>query len=348
MIRRQNARAGIGGALAVLLLASCAEAPRPAPPPPPPPAPLRAELGRSDDVVVVTVKAGETRAEIAQRYLGDPTMTQRVVTLDERETAAEPLRAGEVVAVALKPRNPGGALGPRPVSAIILCYHRFTGRSASASTLEVTGAAFEAQLTYLRDHGYHVVPLRRLEGFLAGREDLPFRPVVLTVDDGYRSFIQVAYPILERFRTPATLFPYAKFIGAGDGLTWSQIQMLERSGLVSVEGHSKSHNDLSKRSRGESVGAYQRRIADEIDVHQLARAAAGEEPRHFAYPYGAANAAVLMQMSSTPWRLGLTVLRGGNPSWADPLLLRRDMVYGSDTIETFARRLEAASDASPR
>ncbi len=348
MTRRLNTRAGVGAVLASLLVASCAEPPKPAPPAPPPPPPPKAELGRSDLVVVVTVKPGETRASLAQKYLGDPAMTQRVVSLDERATPDGPLRVGEAVAVALKARDPGGTLGPRPTAAIILCYHRFTARPVSSSTLEVTANAFEAQLTYLRDHGYHVVPLRRLEGFLAGREDLPERPVVVTVDDGYRSFIQVAFPILERFKTPATLFAYSKFVGAGDSLSWPQLQTLERSGLVAVEGHSKSHNDLSRRSRGESAAAYQRRIADEIDIRQLARAAAGEEPRHFAYPYGAANTAVLTQMAATPWRLGLTVLRGGNPSWADPLLLRRDMVYGTDTVETFAHRLEAAAEVYPR
>ena len=62
------------GAALLALLASCATPPPP-PPEPPPPAPPAVDpgpvLGRDNDYVIVSVRAGETMASLAERYLGD-------------------------------------------------------------------------------------------------------------------------------------------------------------------------------------------------------------------------------------------------------------------------------------
>lgn len=95
----------------------------------------------------------------------------------------------------------------------ILCYHRFTssGRTNGAISAEL----FDAHLRYLKKHFTVISPaemLSLLEGTLRVRN-----PLVLTVDDGYRDFVDVAFPLLEKHGIPATLFVTTRFI---DGEIW--------------------------------------------------------------------------------------------------------------------------------
>lgn len=64
---------------------------------------------------------------------------------------------------------------------------------------------FEAQMRFLARRR-RVIPMRELvEGLQQGRRP-ERRSVVLTFDDGYRDFLTVSAPILERFRLPAMVF----------------------------------------------------------------------------------------------------------------------------------------------
>ena len=83
----------------------------------------------------------------------------------------------------------------------------------------MTPAAFDAQMEYLAQNGYHVMPLARLADFLAGKEPLPQKTVVITIDDGYRATYDIAFPILKKHGFPATVFLYSDFVGAGDAMT---------------------------------------------------------------------------------------------------------------------------------
>jgi ATP/maltotriose-dependent transcriptional regulator MalT len=82
------ALARLVGAALVALVASCATPPPPAPEAPPPPAPPADPgpvVGRDDDFVIVSVRAGETPASLAERYLrqlSPHNRTERVTALE--------------------------------------------------------------------------------------------------------------------------------------------------------------------------------------------------------------------------------------------------------------------------
>mgnify|MGYP002145430983 CR=1 FL=1 len=125
--------------------------------------------------------------------------------------------------VPLKPFNPVGVQDDRYQTVPILCYHRFGGASGKMS---VSPGNFAAQLDWLARNDYRVIRLSQLIGFLQGREALPKRAVVITMDDGYESVHRYALPLLRKHDFPATLFVYTDFIGAGDGLSWNQLTEL--------------------------------------------------------------------------------------------------------------------------
>ena len=106
--------------------------------------------------------------------------------------------------IPLRVRNPTGVHANGYQTVPILCYHRFGNRWGK---LAVTPAAFEAQMEYLARNGYSVISLKQLARFLDGKEALPPKSVVITIDDGYRSTYDIAFPDpaqarLSRHRVP--------------------------------------------------------------------------------------------------------------------------------------------------
>jgi peptidoglycan/xylan/chitin deacetylase (PgdA/CDA1 family) len=106
----------------------------------------------------------------------------------------------------------------RPVTrggAVILMFHRFTDDPASRN--RHTLHRLEANLTWLRRRGFRFAALQpTVEALLAG-EPLPPRTVVMTVDDGYADFADLAAPVFARHDCPVTIFLTTGFL---DGLCW--------------------------------------------------------------------------------------------------------------------------------
>jgi peptidoglycan/xylan/chitin deacetylase (PgdA/CDA1 family) len=290
-------------------------------------------LGRTGDAVVVQVGPGEDAGDLARRYLGDERKAWRVASLE----ADGLLRPGGAAVAAVGATDPTG----RPVSARrvpILCYHRLT--TGRGTRMETPAAAFERQLRYLRDNGYTVISLDDLAAFLEGRADVPARAVVITIDDGYRSTYDIAYPLLKRYGAPATVFVYTDFVGARDAMTPAQLRELRQSGLVEIQSHTKTHGDLRPRGPAGAGATWRRQIQLELaGSRDRLGELAGEKPTALAYPYGAADAQVTALAAGAGYSLGLTLIRGGNESWTSPLLLHRDMIFGDEDLGAFARRL---------
>ena len=119
---------------------------------------------------------------------------------------------------------------------------------------------------------------------------------------------------------------------------------LQRGGLIDVQSHSKTHPDLAKRLPGETAAAYDKRLHVEVDTPlQLLSRHGVSGATVFAFPYGATNPQVEAVLKAAGYRAAVTVARGGNPGWAPPFLLRRDMIYGDDSLARFAERVETAA-----
>ncbi len=334
----------ISGRFAAALLAvaftvlGCA-APRPAPTAVSESGPV---IARDQDFVIVRAQSGDDLAALAERYLGDPRNAWWIAEFN----GIEQIRSGQDVVIPLRPRNSVGVYASGIQTVPILCYHRF---GSNRSKLTVTPAAFEAQMEYLVRSGYRVIPLSRLTSFLEGKEPLPRKTVVITIDDGYRSTYETAYPILKKFGLPATVFLYSDFVGASDAMSWAQMQDMVRSGLIEIQPHSKTHANLTLKLPGESDAKYRERIRREIDApisaiqDRLALASIS-----YAYPYGDVNETVTEQLASKDVRLGVTVTPGGNAFFSYPLMLRRTMVFGNEDLDVFKSKLVTFARTAPR
>ena len=324
------------GAAALVLLASCATPPPPPPEPAPsPPAPVDPGpvIGRDNDYVVVSARSGETMVSLAERYLGDAGKAWWIAQFNNATT----VREGQIVVIPLRQRNPIGVFATGYQTVPILCYHRF---GVKTSKLNVTPAAFEQQMDWLARNGYTVVTFARLARFLEGKEALPPKSVVITIDDGYRSSYEIAYPILKKHGFPATVFLYTDFVGASDAMTWAQMKEMTASGLVTIQPHSKSHANLTQRLPGETEARYRERIKREVATPVTVIRERLSEPSYtFAYPYGDVNEYVVDLLAKDNVRQGVTVTPGGNPFYAYPYMLRRTMIFGNEDLEAFKSKL---------
>ena len=89
----------------------------------------------------------------------------------------------------------------------VLTYHRVLPSALSDDnpTASATPAAFERQMRHLaRD--FDVVSAADVIDARATGRPLPRRPVLITFDDGYHDFAEIAWPILRRHGFAATLF----------------------------------------------------------------------------------------------------------------------------------------------
>lgn len=97
----------------------------------------------------------------------------------------------------------------------ILMYHRF---SAEKKGHEVTAATFERQLQLIKKY-FQPMTLASLAQAINKNGTAPKHAVVITVDDGYRDFYEVAYPLLKHYQVPATFFVTTGFVN-GDIWLW--------------------------------------------------------------------------------------------------------------------------------
>ena len=294
-------------------------------------------LGKNEQYAVVIAGSGETHANLAERFLGDPGQYWRIADANE----GTQIKRGQTLVIPLQSPNVSGVYADGLQTVPLLSYHRF---GAGKGKLSVARREFERQMEYLKQHDYRVIPLSQVQAFLRGEAAIPRRSVVLTIDDGYRSVYQIAYPVLKKYNYPATIFIYSDYIGNG-GLTWSQMQEMEASGLISFQSHSKTHDNLTLRLPVESMDDYKARLVDEVRVPSEKL---NQRMRHptwsFAYPFGSVNQKVVDELKRSGYQMGVTVDRGANPFFTYPYTLRRIMIYESDGMPEFIEALQVYQD----
>ncbi|HVW84185.1 MAG TPA: polysaccharide deacetylase family protein [Bryobacteraceae bacterium] len=99
-------------------------------------------------------------------------------------------------------------LGPwRNNRLLVLCYHGIAMDDEAKwnPALYVNQSTFRQRMKMIRDAGCNVLSLPEAL-YRLSRKSLPERSVVLTFDDGFHDFHRCAYPVLQEFRYPATVY----------------------------------------------------------------------------------------------------------------------------------------------
>jgi peptidoglycan/xylan/chitin deacetylase (PgdA/CDA1 family) len=220
----------------------------------------------------------------------------------------------------------------RPVP--ILMYHVVADPPASAPfpDLYVPRAELRAQMRWLSDAGYEAVTLGRVFDAWRGRATLPPRPVVLSFDDGYRSHVTAALPILAARGWRGVLNLDLSNLSPSWGVGVSGVRRLIRAGWE-IDAHSLSHPDLSSLS-GAAL------VREVSGSRQEIRRLFGVVPRFFCYPAGRYDAEAIATVEAAGFE-GATTTELGLARPATPFTLARVRVSRGDAAAGLARKLAA-------
>lgn len=224
--------------------------------------------------------------------------------------------------------------------AVILMYHSIEDRPGHFNS--VAPDNFEKQMQYLASHSYAVISLSELVERLLQKRSIE-RCVVITFDDGFRNNYSNVFPILKKYKFPATIFVTTGWISGRDdksGLEYlreDELREVETSGLIDIEPHTVSHPKLAElsleRAREEIAGSKQH-------IEELL----GKKCRFFAYPYGNYDEATARVVSECGFEAAVTVREGTVPANSRLFELPRNSIDGSTTFTQFRGKVSNAVD----
>ena len=177
---------------------------------------------------------------------------------------------------------------------------------------------FVAHLDYLAANGFSTITLDQFYDWRVNDGILPYRPIMLTVDDNYILGYTEMYPALAARGMVATNFTHTRGIGIGNPkATWEQVAEMDAAGVFLVEAHSQTHPRLT------TLSAAQLRQEVSGSRSDIAANVGGKVSDHFAYPYGGYDAAVIAELEAAGFKTGMTTKKGLNTRETPLFELRR-------------------------
>ncbi|HEV2580425.1 MAG TPA: polysaccharide deacetylase family protein [Ktedonobacteraceae bacterium] len=227
----------------------------------------------------------------------------------------------------------------RPHLFLTLNYH-IIDRTIQDS-IAISEEAFEAQMAYLREHGYRALSIQQAIDDIYGRRSAPPRSLLLTFDDGYADNVRTALPILQQYGMRATLFVISAYVGQRNRwnpracydtlhMTWDDLRFWLAGGC-DFGGHSHQHLCMTRLDEEEllaSVQVNKRLLEEQLHI----------SPRAFAYPYGRFNQAV-QEVVRQHYEVAFAVERGGWNAPADRYAINRVMVLPTWSLAEFGEQL---------
>lgn len=303
------------------------------------PEPYKMTSSGLPEVEKVVVRPGDTLSSIALKYLGDKSMDWLIADFNNVSTIVP----GQILLIPLGPYERGG-LKPDGYQLVpVLCYHNFSRTESDAMT--ISERAFEEQMRFLKDRGYRVITLDELFDFLEFKRQIPRKSVVITIDDGWRSLYEIAFPILKKYGYRATLFVYTGLIlDTEKTLNWDLIRTMAKD-VLDVQCHTKTHRNMAIKYSNESFKEYFDSLKNElIDSARVIRRNLDTDVKYVAYPYGDTNHLVTSLVMKLGYRGAFTVDREGNPFFVDPYRVHRSMIMGTYRIADFEKNLVTFGD----
>jgi peptidoglycan/xylan/chitin deacetylase (PgdA/CDA1 family) len=226
--------------------------------------------------------------------------------------------------------------GPGRILVPIFLYHQIGYSNIKDNPYYVSPEEFEKQMFLLHAWGYQTITVRQLAFAILNGAELPFKPIVLTFDDGNENTYTTALPILQKYGFTGTAYIVYNFVGVTNYMDKQQIRALNEAGWE-IGSHGLSHVDLTKRT--------DRQEAEIIESRRKLQILLGGTPVDtFSYPFGAYDELSLHYLDFAGYvaavGLGPDMYQGpGNVYY----LYRRD-IKGIYDLKTFAQFLPWQGD----
>lgn len=171
-------------------------------------------------------------------------------------------------------------------------YHHFVAPGEDCNDVTTTIDRFREDLKWLVDNGYTFV----LPRDLVSGVPLPEKAVMVTMDDGYTSNYDLAFPVMKEFNAKAVIALITHIVDQGGwAMSWEMCREMAQSGLVEFGSHTHNFHKYDEtygaygiqRRPKESQAEYEARVFADLQTSiDLIEANVGQEVLYFAYPHG--------------------------------------------------------------
>lgn len=223
----------------------------------------------------------------------------------------------------------------------ILLYHRFGATVADGMT--ITTPVFEAQMKYLHDNGYKVIPLRQLVDYYRGKAPAPGpKSVVIVEDDAHKSVYSDMLPVIKKYRFPVTIFTYPSAISnAKYALTWDQMRELGKTGLFDVQSHTYWHPNFKKERRKLSQAALDALVNSQLTKSKRRlETELGTKVDMLAWPFGIYDDYLIGKAKEAGYGATFTIERRHATAADSVFKLPRYLLVNADSGKAFVQLLE--------
>jgi len=279
--------------------------------------------------------------------------------------------------------SPVGAVESEVNGFNVLCYHNVMDNPLDhPEKYTVSTEALAQQFSWLKEQGYKVISVDDLLASKAKGKPLPAKAVILTFDDGYRSFYTHIFPLLKKFNYPAVFALVGSWLELKPGekaqyegqsytrdkfLVAAEIRKMAASGLVEFASHSYNlHHGITANPQGnqlpaavsrvydtnkksyENDAAYSYRIrADLVKNSRIIKRLTGKRPRIMVWPYGSYNKTGVDVARSLGMQINFTL--GGRVNLLnDPLgEISRVLIDYNHTVARLSDDLAVPDNAPP-
>jgi len=164
---------------------------------------------------------------------------------------------------------------------LALMYHRFDENKYPTTNIQMD--VFKKQINIIKSLKYNFYDPKDLDK----KFDIPKKEkkILITIDDAFSSFYEVAWPFLKKENIPIILFVSTESVGKNGYMTWDQIKELEIESSVYIGNHSHTHNYL--------VDLKNKDFIIDIDASvSIFKEKLGYNPIFFSFPFGEYNASI--------------------------------------------------------
>jgi len=158
---------------------------------------------------------------------------------------------------------------------ISIMYHRFEENKYPSTNVKIN--VFKEHLKIIEENKITFVDPKKFEDELLNNKRQ--RKILLTIDDGFSSFYENAWPILKEKKIPFILFVSTREVGSFNYMTWDQIREVAKENFVEIGNHSHSHEYLVD----ENIKIIREDIEKSIKIF---KEELGKNSNFFSYPFG--------------------------------------------------------------
>ncbi len=154
-------------------------------------------------------------------------------------------------------------------------YHRFEENKYPSTNIKMSD--FKIQLNLIEEAEFVFVNPVNFKKDLENKKSS--KKILLTVDDGFLSFYENAWPVLKSKKIPFILFVSTREVGKYGYMSWDQIKELDKEDFVHIGNHSHTHEYLVDRNSQEISKDLNKSIS-------IFKKNLGYNSHFFSYPFG--------------------------------------------------------------